>query len=240
MVDLRKTPSLQHMAALAADTVDATVRNLELLEAAQIAISLSSGRRLFKPLMEGKPLDWAIRQLDGEKAHNIKPNVDLVEGFAPYAADKAVRWFRECEKHYFRIGNGVVIPVQPAGFWPEAGVLRVLWVQAWKGRTLDPFQRRVFNTILHQTFFVGDFKDSPLEWLDLREATKGAGRGIEVLDSDALGFVSSAELTEVLRIFLEAFEVYASRRQARKAAEKAARAARDDGLSLFSDEPPKG
>jgi hypothetical protein len=237
MVDIRKTPSLQHMAALAADTVAATVRNLELFDAAQISISLNPARRLFKPLMEARDLDWAVRQLAGEKAHNIKPNIGLVEAFAAYAADKRVRWFNECEKTSFKISSSAAIPVQPAGYWSDGGVLRVLWVQAWKGRTLDPFQRRLFNTVLHDAFFVGDFKNSPLEWLDLRETVKGAGRDIEVLDSDALGFLSPSELTEVLAIFLSAFDVYAARRAARKEAEKASRKPKD-GPSLF-DRPPE-
>jgi hypothetical protein len=237
MVDIRKTPSLQHMAALTADSVDATVRNLERFDAAKIKISLNPGRRLFKPLMEAQDLEWALRQLQREKAHNILPNIGLLEAFAPYAEDKRVGWFRECEKHFFPIGPGVAIPVQPTGFWNEGGVLKVLWVQAWKGRTLDPFQRALFNTILRETFFVGDFKGSPLEWLDLRQISKGRGREIEVLNGDALGFVSREELTEILRIFLTAFEVYAARKEARKAAEKGSRRPRDEGPNLFDRSP---
>lgn len=58
MADLRRTPSVQHAVALIRDTVAATVLEMEKLDAAQIPFSLNPGRRMFKPLMEGLPLDW--------------------------------------------------------------------------------------------------------------------------------------------------------------------------------------
>lgn len=83
MVDITRTPSLQHAVALIADSVDGTVRNFERLEAAKIDISLDPGRRLFKPLMEGLDLEWAVRQCELEREKNIKPNIGLVKAFAP-------------------------------------------------------------------------------------------------------------------------------------------------------------
>lgn len=221
MVDLRKTPGLQHTVALMTDTVAGTVLNLERLDAAKISISLNPGRRLFKPMMEGRPVDWAVRMCKLEKPHNVDPNIGLVEAFAPYAAGKAVPWFNACEKHFYPISSGVVVPVQPSGYLAEDGRLKVLWVQSWKGRTLDPLQKSIFNTILRDTFFVGDFKDAPLEWLDLREHKKGQGREIEVLTGDEMGTVSRADLVEYMRILLAAFEQYSAAKAARKAAEKA-------------------
>lgn len=239
MVDLRKTPGLQHTVALIAGTVPGTVRNFERLDAAQISISLNPGRRLFKPLMEGQPLDWAVRMCRLEKPHNVDPNIGLVEAFAPYAAGKEVPWFNACDKHFYPISSGVVVPVQPAGYWAEDGKLKVLWVQSWKGRTLDPLQKAIFNTILRETFFVGDFKDSALEWLDLREHKKGQGREIETLTGDELGVVSRADLVEYMRILLAAFDEYSAAKAARKATEKAEAAKKkpDKGMPLFPEEP---
>jgi hypothetical protein len=241
MVDLRRTPSLQHAVALIADSVRGTVRNLELLEAAQINISLNPGRRLFKPLMEGMDVEWAVRQCELAKAHNVKPNVDLVRAFASYAADKSVRWFNECDKYVYPIGSGVGIPVQPAGFWAEGGQPHLLWVQSWKGRTLDPLQKAVLNTVVHKTHFVGDFLAAELVWLDLREQVRGDGRDIEALNAEALGTVSDAELRELMGILLEAFKQYAEGRAARRAEKKAEEKARrsSEGMPLFPDEPPR-
>jgi len=238
MVDIRKTPSLQHAVALIADTVPGTVRNLERLDAAKIAISLNPGRRLFKPMMEGQTVGWAVGQCKLAKPHNVGPNIDLVEAFGPFAADKAVRWFRESEKLFYPIGSGVVMPVQPAGFWAHDGKLQVLWVQSWKGRTLDPLQKAIFHTVLREALFVGDFKEADLEWLDLREQAKGSGRGIEVLNGDQLGLVSRAELAEYLRILLAAFEQYADTKAKRRTEERAEAAKRPkDPLPLFPEEP---
>jgi hypothetical protein len=236
MADLRRTPSVQHAVALIKDTVPATVREMEKLDAAQIPFSLNPGRRMFKPLMEGQPLDWVLRQLQLDKrTKNIAPNTELVEAFEPYARGKSVPWFRECELHAYPIGAGVTIPVRPAGFWVENGRLRVLWPQCWKGRTLDPVQRALLNTILRQTFFVGDFRGAALEWVDLREQTPRGGREIEILNGDDLNVVSQSDLTEYLNILVTAFELHSTAKAERKAKEKATRKPKDIGPNFFDD-----
>lgn len=239
MADLRRTPSVQHAVALIRPTVEATVLEMEKLDLAAIPFSLNPGRKLFKPMMEGQSLDWALRQVEADKhKKNIAPNKGLVTAFADYAAEKKVSWFRECERYLYPIGSGVMIPVRPSGFWVQDGRLQVLWTQCWKGRTLDPTQRAIFNTILRQTFFVGDFKDAGLEWLDLREKHPRAGREVEVVDGETLGTVTAAELDEALGILLAAFEIHSERRAVRNAAEKAERKPKDRGPDLF--DPPSG
>ncbi|MEH0195158.1 hypothetical protein V7S57_03990 [Caulobacter sp. CCNWLY153] len=241
MADLRKTPSVQHAVALIRPTVAATLLELEKLDGG-IPFTLNPGRKLFKPLMEGQSLDWAIRQVEADKhAKNIKPNKELVTAFSPYATGANVPWFRECQSYGFPIGGGVVIPVRPSGFWAKDGKLRVLWVQSWKGRTLDPLQRAIFNTILRQTFFVGDFKDAALEFVDLREAVPKAGRSIDVVDGDKLGTVTQDELTGALEILLAAFELHSERKAERRSAERAERAEKkrkDRGPDLFDPRDP--
>lgn len=241
MADLRKTPSVQHAVALIRPTVEATLLELQKLDGG-IPFSLNPGRKLFKPMMEGKPLDWAIRQVEADKhVKNIKPNKELITAFAPYAKEAKVPWFRECQSYGFPIGGGVIIPVRPSGFWARDGRLRVLWVQSWKGRTLDPYQRAIFNTILQQTFFVGDFKGAALEFVDLREQAPKAGRDIEVVDGAELGTVTQAELTGALEILLAAFELHSERREERRAAAKAARGAKkrkERGPDLFDPRDP--
>lgn len=239
MADLRRTPSVQHAVALIRPTVEATVLEMEKLDSARIPFSLDPGRRLFKPMMEGQPLEWALRQIEAEKReNNIKPNKGLVAAFATYAAEKEVPWFRDCQSYGYPIGSGVIIPVRPSGFWARDGRLHVLWAQCWKGRTLDPAQKAIFNTILHQTFFVGDFKEAYLEWVDLRERNPGAGREVEVLSGSDLGTVTSGELQQSLGILLEAFEVHSRKRAERRAAEKATRKPKARGADLF-DSPEK-
>lgn len=239
MADLRRTPSVQHAVALIRSTVDATVLEMEKLDLAAIPFSLNPGRKLFKPMLEGQPLDWALRQVEADKhTKNIAPNKGLVTAFAVYAAEKKVSWFRECERHLYPIGSGVMIPVRPSGFWVEGGRLQVLWAQCWKGRTLEPRQRAIFNTILRQTFFVGDFKDAGLEWLDLREKQPRAGREVEVVGGEALGTVTAAELDDALGILLAAFEIHSERKAHRKATEKSKRKPTDRTPDLF--DPPGG
>src|SRR5690606_12517113 len=110
MADLRKTPSVQHAVALIRPTVEATVLEMEKLDLAQIPFSLEPGRKLFKPLMEGQSLDWALRQVEADKHQkNIAPNKGLVTAFATYAAEKKASWFRECERYMFPIDSGVSI-----------------------------------------------------------------------------------------------------------------------------------
>ncbi|WP_292052850.1 MULTISPECIES: hypothetical protein [unclassified Brevundimonas] len=240
MADLRKTPSVQHAVALIRPTVEATLLEMEKLDAAKIPFSLNPSRKLFKPLMEGCTLDWALRQIEAEKhLKNIAPNKDLTTAFFHYASSKKVSWFREPEPFMYPIGSGVMIPVRPSGFWVEDGRLQVLWAQSWKGRTLDPLQKAIFNTILQQTFFVGDFKDAGLEWVDLSEKHPRAGREVEILDSASLGTVTHAELNEALGILLEAFEIHAQRKAARKAADKGERKPKDRGPDLFDFPEPK-
>jgi hypothetical protein len=239
MTDLRRTPSVQHAVALIRPSVEATVLEMEKLDLAAIPFSLNPGRKLFKPMMEGYSLDWALRQVEAEKHEkNVKPNKGLVTAFADYAAGKKVPWFRECESYGYPIGSRVVIPVRPSGFWVEDGRLRVLWAQCWKGRTLDPMQRAIFNTILRETFFVGDFKDAALEWVDLREKHPRMGREVEVIDGDAFGALTPTELKDALGILLSAFEIHSERKAARKTAEKAGRKPKDHEPDLF--DPPGG
>jgi hypothetical protein len=242
MADLRRTPSLQHAVALIADTVPGTVRNMRKLDAARIEITLNPGRALFKPMMEGFGLPWALRQLEGEKPHNVAPNKDLVSAFAPYAEHSRVPWFRECDMIGYPIGPNIVMPVRPAGFWPTSGRLRVLWVQSWKGRTLDPLQRAIFATILRETFFVGDFKTAKLDWVDLRAQTPRGPRCIEELDGDLLGSITREELAEYLSILLEAFRIFKAekdkaRAEVRAAAREEARRNPPPAGPLFDDEP---
>lgn len=238
MVDLARTPSAQHAVAMIADTVEGTVRNFEKLEAARISISLEPGRRLFKPMMEGFGVDWAVRQCEAEREKNIKPNIGLVEAFGPYAAEKAVDWFRAYEPQYYPIGSGVLMPVKPSGFWFEGGRPRILWVQCWKARTLDPLQKRIFHTILQRSVVVGDFKDAEIEWVDLRETRPGKGRDVEVLHGSALGTVSDDELQAYLQILLSAFQQYKSDRDRRRAEGRASERSRPQGpMPLFPDDP---
>jgi hypothetical protein len=241
MTDLRRTPSLQHAVALIRDTVEETRFELERLDAAQINMSLNPGRRLFKPMMEGMSLDWAIRQIQLEKKpQNVKPNIGLVETFSHYAEGKKVPWFRSSDHHFYPIGAGIIIPVQPNGFWVEDKKLRVLWPQCWKSRTLNPSQKAIFNTILRETYFVGDFKGATLEWVDMREQVPRDGRGIEVLSADDLGTVSRTELTEALRILVEAFQLHHAAKLHRRAEERAARAPKSGGTPLFGEDLPGG
>lgn len=238
MADLRRTPSVQHAVALIRPTVEGTVLEMEKLDLAAIPFSLNPGRKLFKPMMEGQPLDWALRQVEADKHEkNIKPNRGLVTAFAVYAAEKKVPWFRECQSYGYPIGNSVIIPVRPSGFWVQDSRLQVLWAQCWKGRTLDPKQRAIFNTILRQTFFVGDFKEAGLEWIDLREKHPRAGREVEVVNGDDLGTVTAAELEEALGNLLAAFDIHSERKANRKTAEKAERKPKDRGPDLF--DPPR-
>jgi hypothetical protein len=207
---------------------------MEKLDALQIPFSLNPGRRLIKPLMEGQSLDWALRQLNLEKRKkDISPNVGLLKAFEPYARNKKVDWFRECEVIGYPIGRGVVIPVRPAGFWSERRKLCVLWPQCWKGRTLDPQQRAIFGTILRDAFFVGDFKDARLEWVDLQEKFPREGRSLEVLPGDELGYVSQTELGEYLNILLTAFEEYSVTKAREKGKGRPKQETTPAGLPLF-------
>lgn len=240
MVDLRRTPSVQHAVALISDTVADTRRNLELLDAAKISISLNPARRLIKPLMEGFGVEWATRMCEAERYEkNRKPNADVVEAFAPYAKDKDVAWFRPCERDFYPIGSGVHMPIQPSGYWAQDGKLHLLWVQAWKGRTLNPLQKAIFNTILRQRLMVGDFKDAALEWVDLREIYAGKGRDIEVLNGEELGTVSDADLAAYLDILLTAFREYRAEKDRRHAEEKAEADARPPELGSLFDLKPR-
>ena len=239
MTDLRRTPSLQHAVALIRDTVPATLLELQKLDAARINMSFNPGRRLFKALMEGAPLDWATRQIQlDKKPQNIKPNIKLVETFSHYARDKKVRWFRVCEPHFYPIGGGIIIPVQPNGYWAESKQLHVLWPQCWKGRTLSSPQQAIFNTILRDTFFVGDFKLAKLEWVDMCEPFPRAGRSINVLSADALGTVSREQLTESLSILVEAFRLHHAEKLKRRAQERATRRPESGGTPLFGGDLP--
>ena len=89
MAVLRRTPSIQHAVALIRPTVEATVLEMEKLDLAKIPFSLNPGRKLFKPMMEGQPLDWALRQVESDRHEkNIKPNKGLVTAFSDYAVGK--------------------------------------------------------------------------------------------------------------------------------------------------------
>lgn len=230
MADLRRTPSLQHAVALIGSSVDVTLQNMRELEAARIKVTLNPGRRLIKPLMEGRSLKWALRQLDSEKDFNKKPNIDLISAFDPFAKNKSVKWFRNCPTQHYPIGSGVIIPVRPSGFWSEAGNLSVLWTQCWKGRTLDDLQKAIFSTIIKRAFFVGDFRDAHLHWVDLREKEKKAGRTIEVSGWNDLGDIEENELIRYMTNLLEAFRIFDEERRRSRAKE---RASRHTSLPLF-------
>jgi hypothetical protein len=212
---------------------------MQKLDAAQIPFSLNPGRRLFKPIMEGQSLEWAVGQLHRDKrTKNIKPNIGLVTAFEPYAKQQAVAWFRECELHRYPVGS-VVIPVRPAGYWADSGKLHVLWPQCWKGRTLDTLQRAIFNTILRAAFFVGDFKSAKLEWVDLREQSPRGGRALEVLNSEQLGTVSADDFRGYLDILIQAFEQHSAEKTRRRAEERPAEDLKSSSTPLFGGYLPR-
>lgn len=235
MADLRRTPSVQHAVALIRDTIDATVREMEKLDAARIPFSLNPGRRLIKPLMEGRPLEWAVRQLRLDKRRkNIEPNIGLISAFSPYAQSKKLNWFRACEFHAYPIGSGIVIPVRPAGYWVENGILKVLWPQCWKGRTLDKRQKAIFHSILRESFFVGDFKDAALEWVDLREIAPGKGRDLEIIPAEELGSITHDDLRGYLDILIQAFKIHSAMKEKRKETQASSEVREGDQLPLFN------
>jgi len=238
MTDLRRTPSIQHAAVLICDTVEETVYEMEKLDEKVIPFSLNPAKRLFKPLMEGFSLDWALRQIKIEKnARDIAPNTNLIKAFAPYAQQKSIPWFRECPAGtYYPIGNGIVIPVRPAGFWPVNGKFRVLWPQCWKSQNLTKKQLAIFNTILRDSFFVGDFKTADLEWVDLGEKKPGQGRALEILPGDSLGFIERSELAFYTNILSKAYEIHQANKRARKSEEKQKKKS-ESTLPLFEDHP---
>ena len=133
----------------------------------------------------------------------------------------------------------MVIPVRPSGYWAENGKLHVLWPQAWKGRTLDSQQRALFNTILHEAFFVGDFQNAELEWVDLREQTPGQGREVEVLPGEALGTVSHDDLVAYLDILIRAFDQFKAAKARRPAAQERSEIGDDLGTPLFDRPLPR-
>lgn len=237
MTDLRCTPSVQHAVTLICGTVEETVAEMEKLDGRIIPFSLNPARRLMKPLMEGFPLDWAIRQIKADPhKKNIAPNIGLITAFAPYAEQKTIPWFRECPTGiYYPIGNGIVIPVNPTGFWHQNGKFRVLWPQCWKGRNLTKKQRAIFNTILRESFFVGDFKNADLEWVDLSEKVPKQGRSLEVLPGESLGSVDKTELAFYMDTLTKAYEIYQAKKPARKAGEK--RKKKDDNNPSLFDDP---
>jgi hypothetical protein len=220
MVDLRRTPSIQHAVALIGKTVEGTIKNFEQLEASGSRPSLAVGRKLIKPLMEGKSLEWAIAQCKHLRKRDRQANINLVAAFAQYAQKKSLTWFRPYPAEPYPIGPGIYMPINPYGFWAEDSILHLLWVQSWTGRTLDQLQKAIFNTVLEQRVFVGDFKTAKLEWVDLREQERGCGRAQEVLGREDLGRLSNAELKNYLDILFVAFRQYSDARRARKAAEK--------------------
>ncbi|MBS7543757.1 hypothetical protein [Ancylobacter oerskovii] len=222
MADLCRTPSLQHAIWLIKSNVEDTVLEMRKLDAARITISLNPARHALKLLMQGHDVEWVAKQfslLSYKK--NIQPNTDVVRAFAPYAAEKSVEWFREFRPASYRIGRGVFIPVRPSGYWSEGGRLHVLWAQCWKGRTLDPLQLAILNTILLDSVLVDDFRGAQFEWLDLREVTPKKGRERHVIYGDQIGTVSEAELKFYLDILLTAFEQFSAEKTARSAAERA-------------------
>jgi hypothetical protein len=232
MIDLRRTPSIQHAIALIGSTVEETVKNFDELDAGGPRPSLLFSRKLIKPLMEDKSLSWAISQcehLKGRKnSRTHQANVNLITTFAPYAKGKAVEWFRLYPTDMYPIGSDIYIPINPYGFWAQNSRIHLLWVQPWKLRTLDKCQKAIFNTILEQRVFVGDFKNAKLEWVDLSEQVPGLGRAIEVLGRSDLGTVTSAELTEYMEMLRVGYRQYSDSdiAKARKEEAKADRARR--------------
>lgn len=221
MIDLRRTPSIQHAVVLIGDTEADTIANFKRLEERKINISFNLARRLFKPMMEGRALDWAIAQCRlSRRPQDIQPNIDLLTAFDRFARDKAVPWFRLYPKDYYPIGPGILMPVNPHGFWAKDGTLKLLWAQTWKLATLSPLQKAIFNTILDQRVFVGDFKNAGLEWVDLREQVKGQGRSIEILGRSDLGLMTYYELKQHLDILYGAFSVYNEESKSKRAEEK--------------------
>ena len=227
-VGLKTTPTLQHTVALMRSDVASTLREFELLEAAKIDFNYLPATRLYKPLMENVfTTAQAVDQCKRIKnPKGVKPNSELIEAFGIYAADKKVAWFNAYPRDIYPIAPGVGIPLNPHGFWAEGGKLRLLWVQTWKGRTLDPLQKAIFHTILDRRVFVGDdFGSAELEWIDLRAPDRKSPRGVEVLNRKSFDLLTDDELKRHLDILLEAFAEFSQARDARKSKEKAERPA---------------
>ena len=223
---LKNTPSLQHTVALMASDVPSTVRNFEVLEAAKIDFNYRLAYQLYKPLMQGVfTIEQAVAQCDLlKKAKAAKANAGLVKAFGAYASEKQVSWFNTYPVDLFPISAGVGIPVNPPGFWAEDGQLKLLWVQPWKGRTLNTLQKAIFYTILSQRVFVGeDFSSAELEWVDLRAPKAKSERMVEVLNRKHFDLLTDNELKVHLDILLEAFNEFSLGRDRRKEEERHSR-----------------
>lgn len=220
---LINTPSLQHTVTLMRPTIAATKREFDSLERAQIDFNYFAFDKLAKPLMEGTfTLEQALSQcakLKNEKAQ--KPNAALVSAFSAYAEKKRASWFNYYPRDSFPIAPGVGIPINLTGFWVDNGKLKVMWVQKWKGRTLDPLQKAIFHTVMDRRVFVGDdFGPADLEWVDLRAPRSRGEREIEVLNRDKFETLSDEELKRHLDVLLEAFVEFSAEKQARKEKER--------------------
>jgi hypothetical protein len=212
--------------ALMRPTVEETKREFEQLERAVIDFNYFPFDHLAKPLMEGTfTIQQALDQcaaLKNEKARG--PNTDLVSAFHRYSSNKDVAWFNSYPKDFFPIAADVVIPVNPAGFWADKGVLKVLWVQKWKGRTLDALQKAIFHTVLDRRVFVGDdFGSAEFEWVDLKAPKSRAAREIEVLSRKDFAILTDAELKRHTDVLLEALRQHTAEKRERKVQEKGSR-----------------
>lgn len=216
---LMNTPSLQHLVTLMRPSVASTKREFELLERAKIDFNYFAFDKLAKPLMEGAfTLEQALSQcekLKNQKAR--KPNAGLVAAFSDYAEKKRTAWFNYYPRDSFPIAPGIGIPVNPTGFWVDGGRLKVMWVQKWKGRTLDPLQKAIFHTVLDRRVFVGDdFGPADLEWVDLRAPRPKGEREIQVLGRSKFDILTDEELKRHLDVLLEAFIQFSVDKRARK------------------------
>jgi hypothetical protein len=222
-VSLKNTPSIQHAVTLIQRDVAGTVREFEKLEASKIDFSYRPTDRLIKPLMEGSiSPELAVRLCEAVKnPKGAKANAELVQAFGGYVRGKKVAWFNPYPVETYRISPDIGIPINPSGYWVDEGVLKVLWLQKWKNRTLDPIQRAILHTILDRRVFAGDdFSGADLEWVDLRAPDKKSSRVVEVRNRKDFGLLSDAELKAYLDILLEAFNQYSIGRARRKAEEK--------------------
>lgn len=224
--NLSNTPSLQHAVTLIRPTVEGTKQEFERLDKAVIDFNYFAFDHLVKPLMEGVfSIEDAERQCAGLKNEKArKPNAELIRAFGVYSKEKAVPWFRQFPRDFYPIAPGIRIPVNPAGFWAEGGKLKVLGVQKWKGKTLDQLQRAILFTILNQRIFVGDdFRNAEFEWVDLRAPRRNAEREVQVLTRANFDVLTDNELKRHMDILLEAFLLFRSERDARRAEERSRR-----------------